>query len=225
MIVYELESGFAKWTFPTNIAVYENLKFSADNKWLAVWGVNLKKQKVNIEIWDIESGSLLKSIITEDCYDVAFSKDGAKIAEGIKTRLSIWDTSTWTEIKRFDLKKYYAGPIDFSEDGKTITVAAYRIQDKMNGEVTINVEFGEITPGIFTSHSDEHVFSVSSPDGSLTVTYRSFGLMIYINSANNKIKEILLPAGRINSVIFSPDQSFIFMATMEGQIYQLGLKN
>jgi WD40 repeat protein len=239
VIIYDMNTLSQYLVLPTIVEVYESLKYSSDSKMLAVWGVSPKKKTSYIEIWDMETGDLLKQINGE-CYDLSFSEDGTQIACGYGKILHVFDTSSWTEIRRFDLKKYNAGPLEFSADGKTITIDAYRIQDKNSGKVSINLETGEITPGEFNAQvaqdDDKYFSSVPSPDGLLTykympsymdccgLGYTTSGLRIYLNSTNELIKEIALPVGKIQAVAFSPDQSNIYVATSEGPIYLLGLK-
>ena len=98
-----------------------------------------------VRFWDVESGKRLNEIKPAGEVDVfAFSPDGKWLAvSGVRSPLSILDTKTWQEVRKWDVGAAGTHDIAFSPDGKCLGTVnmlenAIRLWDTATGKELVS---------------------------------------------------------------------------------------
>src|SRR5262249_26061800 len=93
---------------------------SPDGRWVATgpwWGVDVR-------LWDVRTGALIRNLGAADAARVRFSPDGRWLAVSGGTQLDVWETGVWD--LRFSLSRSSGmppGPVAFTRAGDMLAVA------------------------------------------------------------------------------------------------------
>lgn len=222
LIVYEMGDSPRTSILPSRLEDVEQwggFEFSPDDTKLVAWGMSRTLSSMFIEVWDLNSSNLEKSLIGE-CYDVSFSADGAFLICSNKNQLRFIDTSTWQD--SFLYMPYNVGPL--SMDGANQENIIVSCIDNGNlREVTINLVTRMIVNDILID-PPRNMNSILSPDATIFINFdflRST-IHVYDSATSNLLRVIDFPGYQIRDVLFSPDQSSIYLSTWESQIFQMG---
>ncbi|MBZ0309473.1 MAG: hypothetical protein K8I82_25650, partial [Anaerolineae bacterium] len=180
---------------PGEVSINTTLAFSPDGKFLASSGENLL-------IWNFETRSLMKTITTGGyASSVAFSPDGQQMAStsyivgGMEVVL--WDTGSWTEIRRLQIDLGVIPQVAFSPDGKWLATSGdHRVQVWNMDDFSLQYE---------SAYESSYALKIAfSPDSSL-LAFSSKGLVHVIDFMSKEEMTTLVTHGDINALAFSPD--------------------
>ena len=160
-----------------------SVAFSPDGKLLAA-----ASRDDPIHLWDFGEGKVVHELPFTNCYNLAFSPDGTKLAtigylakEGIR----LWDPKTGKELPPIENCGYGRRYLAFSPDGKTLAMAgnshAIRLWD---------VESREELPQ-FAGHFSPVLSVVFSPDGKTLASRSSDTTMRLWDLGSGKTKQVL----------------------------------
>ena len=112
-------------------------RFSPDGKKIAIGS-----HGGDLDIWDFESQTLLRSLPHEAVYAASFSPDGSRIVTGSVKRVTLWDVDTGEKIRSLKGQHSRDTPLQFSKNGKQL-LAGPRAWDLVTGQLvhTSNIEF------------------------------------------------------------------------------------
>jgi WD40 repeat protein/serine/threonine protein kinase len=187
--VWNALTGEALFTLKGPTGPVLSLAISPDGKRLAAPCYS------GMKIWDLETGQEHRSI-PGDYHDVAFSRDGNRLASG-GPEVKIWDAQTGNEILSL---KERSGSVALSADGKRLATGV------RHGEVRIwDAETGQQLLS-FKGHTADITRLAFSSDGTrLASGSRDGTVKIWDATAKPGPRVISGPTDNVRSVVFSPD--------------------
>lgn len=155
------------------------------------------------EIWDVSTGQLTLTLMghTDDVNDIAYNKDGTKIATASSDgSIRVWDTSDGKELTRVGGQETGLFALDISPDDRFVAAGGFdgraKIWDITSGNLFL----------ILAGHNNS-IFAVDfSPDGKYLVTASLDGTTKVWDISSGGNREWLTLAGH-NNVVFSVDYS------------------
>lgn len=120
IVIWDTSNGAVIKEINTDTAVLSST-WNLDGKQVAyIDDLDWKHQK--IIILDASTGDLVKSFDAPDTeYEIAWSPDGGKLAARSRSRVTIWDTSTWNILNTFTYSKGDTGDgMTWSPDGRRL---------------------------------------------------------------------------------------------------------
>jgi WD40 repeat protein len=179
----------------------KRITYSPDGKLLIACDRN------QVNIYDPESGSLLKTLIGHEAYvtSITISTDGELIASGgLDGSVIVWDISTSNPLFRLDAHTDAIEELTFSPDGKLLVTtgadAAMRIWDVASGNML--QEYTDFTGGVTTA--------TFSPDGT-QLAFSDSALHVWqlrlddTKTVNTIITQEIFTIEAASPVSFSPD--------------------
>jgi RNA polymerase sigma factor (sigma-70 family) len=158
--------------------------------------------KNNLELWDIETGEQLRSLVGHKGYvfQPAFSPDGNTLATcGQDKTLRLWDVATGKDLRRTDINGG-CGPC-FAPNGKILATASSGLE----GDVVRlwDVETGKQNHQLIGTQGC--IQAIFSPDGKmLATTNRNYELQLWNPETGKIIRQWNVPASA-QFLAFSPD--------------------
>lgn len=202
--LWDIETGLEIKTPQGIISTDSSIAFSPDGKFLASSG----SWKINI--WDVGSGELIKSIeVNNDrnmsvflsVFSIDFSPNGKTLAVGLSSKkVQLWDIETGRVIKELIGQVNYINDAVFSGDGK-------KFASSSSETIKIwNTERGELLKVI-----GEGAEKVSfSPDGKILAGVYRGGISFWNAETGEKIKTFIGTYRKIGlSIGFSDDGKFV----------------
>jgi WD40 repeat protein/serine/threonine protein kinase len=117
--VWDAQSGQELLTVKHNAYVY-GVAFSPDGKRLAGYTDQYQRDGSRVKVWDAETGRELLSLKGPGSWNVAFSRDGKRLASGSQ----VWDAETGRELVSLKGHRYRVESVAFSPDGKRLATAS-----------------------------------------------------------------------------------------------------
>jgi WD40 repeat protein len=114
-----------------------------------------------VHLWNVDSGKVVHQLPIKDCFNLAFSPDGTKLAAAgyVTNSIRLWDTAEWKELPPIENCGYGLRSFEFSPDGKTLAAAGVG-QAIQVWDVATRDELPQ-----FAGHWDPVLFLTFSPDG------------------------------------------------------------
>jgi tricorn protease-like protein len=208
----------------TGLKHAQDVKFSPDSKWVVAANCE------TVLMWDVATGVLLHTFhkVSIDAYGsyctshAAFSPDGRKlIADG--GPIQIWDTSTGTEIRRFEPQGSGFG-MALSTDGKQLLLG----EDFKGGKGMI--ELWDAENGKFLRRfppQENPVESVAlSPDGRIGATDSRDGfdiesdgfIKLWDLSTGAELRKLVGHKRRVAAIAFAPDGKTLASASWDHSV-------
>jgi WD40 repeat protein len=99
-----------------------------------------------VNVWDGETGRLIRNLFPTENAQVAASPDGRSLAVATHTAFGVWNSVTWEPRWRVPLSLGSAagGPVAFSPDGRMLAVAPARQEIRLLDPST-GREFASLT--------------------------------------------------------------------------------
>jgi len=141
-----------------------NLVFSPDGKTLASRGSD-----GTTKLWDISTGTALRTINGAFGRSIAFSPDGKTLAAGDGSTINLWDVSTGVKVRAF-AGNFDVTSIAFSPDGKKLASAGGDFTFKVGDVLTSTIKLWDLETGteLRTIAGTYNITSVAfSPDGKI----------------------------------------------------------
>jgi WD40 repeat protein len=162
--VVETGAGQLKFTAPSGLGAVSQVRFSPDNRLLAIaYG------DADIHVWNVSDGRLVHVIDELDLMtgSIKFSSDAARLyTGGVDRIIRIWDTRSWREIRRFETQHPETiSNLDVSEDEKYVLTSGFDAATVLNPAHVVlwDAEGGEELARIRLPHEPASVSF--SPDG------------------------------------------------------------
>lgn len=118
---------------PALHAELTSLAFSPDGRLIATAGIDRMKRLTAIKLWDVESGSLVRTIAhSSEVQAVAFSPDGLQLASAAADRtVHVWNVATGRSAHTL---RGHDGPVRdvaYSPDGRIIASVGYDFRARL----------------------------------------------------------------------------------------------
>jgi WD40 repeat protein len=133
ILLFDVNTGNKKQTFDIHnyvkdVEYAEDAAFTPDSNTLITVGLNKDPYHGIIKMWNVNDGTLLKTIIDGQSVDcIAISHDGLKFATGnFDHTVKIWDVATGNILKEFIGHKSYVRSVAFSPDDETLVSGSGR---------------------------------------------------------------------------------------------------
>jgi WD40 repeat protein len=171
-------------------------------------------------LWDVGTGTLLHTFYgNETVFDLAFSKDGQKLAVGSRKNLTIWDTTSGSKQK--ELTGYYKGSYSytaaFSSDGDLLASGG------TSGVIDLfRVSFGRLN--YLEGHTSEISCLAFSPAGDLLVSAsKDKTIRLWDVTSGDELAVIDEHGDVVSSVLFSNDGRWLISGSQDGTIRFWGI--
>ena len=218
-------------TFRTNVAGYDGISISPDDKIIAAANWN-----GILNLWESASGNLIHSFTHNTCYraDVQFSPDGRQVAATSHDNVRIWDVVTKKETMFLPGKANDGATcLAFHPNGTKLAVGyGYRLR---------TVRIWDLKKGKVLFQLPDHTQSLSSvafsPDGSLIASAtgswdwqtRSPGqsgeVKLWDAATGKELKRLAGHKFAITRVAFSRKGNWLLTASTDGTIKTWNIKN
>jgi WD40 repeat protein len=200
-----------------NVVSQRHIAFSPDGKLIAFDGVNSGAGYKLIQIWDVETGSVLqifeRPLIRIGC--LAFSPCGSFVASGSEdSKVRVWDVGTGNLLQTLVGHAQWIRSVQFSPDGTLIASTSedesVRLWDnaiRHGGQATIR-------------HTGTILHLVFSPNKTLVAAVLDDGTInlwdVFTGKITHIIKEHKNP---IKSTVFSPNSSLLASASYDATVH------
>ncbi len=192
-----------------------NVLFSADGQTLASQNWYDFTDKT-ILLWDVETGKLLKTILTEHRFspNMVFSPDGQTLASWDYSSVSLWDVGT---AKHLHTIPTGGSSVTFSPDGQLIARCS-----GWEGILLWDVDTGQHLNTIPTTHAC-NAYMLFSPNGQILANWAIGNKTIDLwDSHTGKILHTLTDhTQHLHGIMFSPDGQMIASWDLSGKTIHL----
>jgi hypothetical protein len=115
-----------------------DIKFSPDGTQLALGWENptMSTPQGELIIFSTNDWTAIASFELRSIMDLQWSPDGTMLSAAAGPRVLIWDTSTWSELRSFNLSVSHSYAVGWSPDG---SLFAYGVYQYSNGNVSIEI--------------------------------------------------------------------------------------
>ncbi len=171
--------------------------FSADGKTLALTGAGS-----GIQLWDAQTGEVLRRFGPEGNWAIYYSPDGKSLASSGKQSIHLWDPATGKEIWHFDMhEEGFFHALRFSHNGKLVAVGGAN----GGGALLLNAGSGKLVLQ-WQAHSSGVQSVAFSPDDSTLATGSGVGeIRLWDVTSGKRIRELPGHKRITYSLDFSPD--------------------
>lgn len=138
-----------------------SVSFSPDGRLLAS-GADLTKG--GLRLWQVEDGTLLRTLPTGFIDDVAFSADGELIAATGLDEIQVWRVKDGSLVWNFQEPGAYAASVAFSPDGRLLALGW------SNGRIQIKPLAEGATPYTLRGHEDRISHLIFTPDSQTLIS-------------------------------------------------------
>lgn len=169
LIIWELKTGRQLFTLQIHKGCdfVSAIAITSDGKVVAAVN-NLYEPEVDaIEVWDIDSGQLLKTIegYSEAIKKIAVTSDGKLVSLSYDSKLKVWDLSAGRLLIKLEDHPNACG-IAVTSDGRAISVGGniLKVWDLISGALlkSINIDNRYDTFQTISITNDEKIFTISS---------------------------------------------------------------
>lgn len=233
--LFEPSTGSFLTCLPTLYPSVNTIAFSPDGNTLAVSGSTLGSELTSIELWDVPSLTLIRTMTANvgSVNSLVFTPDGKRLVDGGSSSgspgqsgdhpLQVWDVSSGNLITDIPTSAVSVESIQFSSDGKSLVVGGSTQYTPITGTVEI---FSSSTFSLAQTFPTtcETVYSVAiSPDGKTVAvggdnvnsqTNSNVGVLELWNVATGKLNHSLNTSSEfVISIAFSPDGNSLAVGT------------
>jgi len=216
MVLWNIEKQQELRNFKGHNNTVNYVSFSNDGK----LGLSVCSQEDKFNIWELESGKLLKSITSQGVYSAVFSPDNKFILTGHLTELGagvlkLWNTNKGTEVKTF---AGYASSItsaDFFPDGKSfITTSGFGKYSVRKWDLFPGIDLKPLPDNGKTAQcvaisSDGKIIATGNTDNSITI-WDAESLSEMITLTGHKLN--------VKSIKFSNNGKYLISGSLDNMI-------
>ena len=193
-----------------------SISFSPDGRTLASGSDEYSGRYDRINMWNVETGELVKFLKGDLGVFVLFSPNGESLASGGSddNTVKLWSVQTWKQITTFRDHTNWVHSLSFSPDGKTLATGCWDKTIKL-----WNVETGSLIKSLIGVSSSSFVNVIFSQDGRFLFGPGANNVIkIWNVRTGRSIKTLQGVAESVYEISLAPDGNTLAGASADGMI-------